>query len=174
MDERARHLAKRDRSAGIGDQAIRRPGFFQFPGEVRAIGHRADTRCRIGSISCGETPARAVAPGDSKIEPPNDGLTRPAADERADGLATWHRSHKLSIRGSWLCLNASHSSYEDHSDNNYSHACSFHIALRFRVEVRVFAAALERLSSSKSASRAVGQTPELTGRGDNIISGKPR
>src|SRR2546423_836230 len=107
MDERARHLAKRDRLAGIRDQAIRRPGFFQPPGEVRAIGHRADTRCRIGAIRCGETPAWAVALDDSEIKPPNDGLTRPADDECADGLATWHRSHELSSRGSCLCPYAS-------------------------------------------------------------------
>src|SRR5262245_18494594 len=107
MDERARHLAKRDRFAGIGDQAIRQPGFFQAPGEVQAIGHRADTRCRMGAIRCGETPAWAVALGDSEIEPPNNGLTRPAADERTDCLATWHRSHELSSWGSWLCLYAS-------------------------------------------------------------------
>src|ERR1041385_3479355 len=106
MDERARHLAKRDRFAGIGDQSICCPGFFQLPGEMQAIGHRADTRGRIGAKRCRETPAWAVAPGDSEIEPPNHGLTRPAAEEHADGLATWHRSHELSSRGSWLRLYA--------------------------------------------------------------------
>src|SRR5262245_31242155 len=115
MDERARHLAEGDRLAIIGYQAIRRPGFFQPPGEVRAIGHRADTRCRIGAIGCGETPAWTVPLGDFEIEPPNDGLTRPATDERANGLATWHRSYELSSWGSWPCLCASRSIQEDHS-----------------------------------------------------------
>jgi hypothetical protein len=155
MDQRARYLAKRDRFAGIGDQAIRRPGFFQPPGELQAIGHRADTRCRIGAIRRSETPAWALSLRDSEIEPPNDRLTRPAADERADGLTTWHRSHELSTWGSWLCLYASPIK-EDYSESNYAHADRFHDALRFRFEVHLFAATLEsgpERDSNRTSSR---------------------